>query len=220
MTKRAARTRLPPEERRESLLGHAVACFADHGLARATQAQVAARAGVSVSAVYSYFRTRADLVTAVLDHVEATIEAMVEAALAPPRTASAALKGLAVETAGMALHQPDIVRVWLDWSTGVRADVWPRFLRLQSRLQGRVEAVLARGTTDADAGEDGGLASAKAQGAVRSAARLFVGGAHTLALMRFESVGADEMDVFIGQMVGGALAAAGAGRDGQTPPGS
>ena len=41
-----ARTRLPPADRRVQLLGHAVACFAEHGVARATQAQVAARAGV------------------------------------------------------------------------------------------------------------------------------------------------------------------------------
>ena len=42
-----------------------------------TAQQVAERAGVSVSAVYSYFRTRADLVTAVLDAVAAAIIAKV-----------------------------------------------------------------------------------------------------------------------------------------------
>lgn len=193
-----ARSRLPPADRKAELLGHAIGCFADHGLARATQAQVAARAGVSVSAVYSYFRTRADLVAAVLHHVETAIEAMVDAATAASGPADAVLTDLAQQTAGMAATQPDLVRVWLDWSAGVRAETWPRFLDLQRRLQGRVATILAR-SPDAPADpSDPRLASA---------ARLFVGGAHTLALMHFERVAELERRIFITQMVGGSLAA-------------
>ena len=193
----STRTRLAPDDRRAQLLGHAVACFADHGIARATQAQVAARAGVSVSAVYSYFRTRADLVTAVLETVETRIVTMVEAALATPEPPVAALTRLAAHTADMAVQQPEIVRVWLDWSSGVRADVWPAFLRLQGRLRKLVEAILR--TMDDD--------GQPPDRSVTSAARLFVGGAHTLALMRFEAVSAAELSLFIDQMVGGVVAA-------------
>lgn len=202
MAKKSARTRLSPDDRRAQLLRHAVACFADYGIARATQAQVAARAGVSASAVYSYFRTRADLVAAVLEAVETTIATMVEDALATPEPEPAldALTKLATRTADMALHEPDTVRVWLDWSTGVRADVWPQFLLLQSRLQGLVELVLVRPGDDVPA---------PAELLVKSAARLFVGGAHTLALMRFENVCASELGLFIDQMVNGVLAASG-----------
>lgn len=193
-----ARSRLPPADRKAELLALAVGCFADHGLARGTQAQVAARAGVSVSAVYSYFRTRADLVQAVLDHVETAILAMVEAAVETPGAAPEVLTALAGQTAGMAATQPDLVRVWLDWSAGVRADTWPKFLDLQRRLQAMVGTILAR-SPDAPADlSDPRLASA---------ARLFVGGAHTLALMHFEQLGEAERRVFITQMVGGSLAA-------------
>lgn len=190
------RTRLPPADRRAQLLGHAVACFAEHGVARATQAQVAARAGVSVSAVYSYFRTRADLVAAVLGLVADSITAMVEAAVALPGSAEEVLTVLARQTAGMAEDQPELVRVWLDWSAGVRADTWPQFVALQSRLHRLVETILARhpGAEAADP-------------RLVSAARLFVGGAHTLALMRFEDAGDAARDIFVSQMVGGTLAA-------------
>ena len=213
MTRKPARTRLPPADRRAQLVGHAIGCFADHGLARATQAQVAERAGVSVSAVYSYFRTRADLVKAVLDAVADAIAAMVMAADAPPdaragayaMSAREALTTLARHTADMAVEQPDTVRVWLDWSTGVRADVWPRFLALQGQLQAHVRALLARGAPDSPA--------------LDSAARLFVGGAHTLALMRFEQVSAAELALFIDQMVGGALVALRPDRPETLPPG-
>jgi TetR/AcrR family hemagglutinin/protease transcriptional regulator len=189
-----ARTRLSPDDRRAQLLNHAVACFADHGIARATQAQVAARAGVSVSAVYSYFRTRADLVAAVLDNVASTIAAMVVDALETPAAPAEALLRLATRTADMAVDQPDVVRVWLDWSSGVRADVWPQFLLLQQRLQALVAEVLTRISPDAPAAT------------IRSAARLFVGGAHTLALMRFENVGAADRATFVDQMVAGTIA--------------
>jgi TetR/AcrR family transcriptional regulator, hemagglutinin/protease regulatory protein len=190
-----ARTRLPPADRRAQLVAHAIAACADHGIARATQAQVAARAGVSVSAVYSYFRTRADLVAAVLDAVAAAITAMVAAADAPGTPPVAALTTLARHTAAMAVEQPDTVRVWLDWSTGVRADVWPGYLLLQGRLQAHVRAILSR--------------DAPASPALSSAARLFVGGAHTLALLQFERVSEAELALFIASMVAGAMAAAG-----------
>nr|WP_310524198.1 TetR/AcrR family transcriptional regulator [Polymorphobacter sp.] len=197
MIMKPARTRLPPDDRRAQLVQQAVASCAEHGLARATQAQVAARAGVSVSAVYSYFRTRADLVDAVLEAVETSIADMVAGALATPAPPFEALRVLAHETADMVLREPDVVCVWLDWSTGVRADVWPRFRVLQRRLHVLVESVLVRGR---------GSASVPADRLVTSAARLFVGGAHTLALMRFEHVSAAELEVFIDQMVGGVLA--------------
>lgn len=193
-----ARSRLPPADRKAELLAFAVGCFADHGLARATQAQVAARAGVSVSAVYSYFRTRADLVQAVLQHVETAIQTMVEAAADMPGEADAVLTELARQTAGMAATQPDLVRVWLDWSAGVRAETWPQFLDLQRRLQAMVATLLARSP---DASPD------PADPRLVSAARLFVGGAHTLALMHFEQVSEAERQIFIGQMVSGSLAA-------------
>lgn len=197
MTRKPARTRLAPDDRRAQLVEHAIGCFADHGIARATQAQVAARAGVSVSAVYFYFRTRADLVSAVLDAIASTIVTMVAEAVARPGMPEDVLAVLAGRTADMAVEQPDTVRVWLDWSTGVRADVWPQFLSLQQRLHTLVESVLLRDTAGA------GLASVPA---TRTAARLFVGGAHTLALMRFENVGDAELRLFIDQMVGGAVA--------------
>jgi TetR/AcrR family hemagglutinin/protease transcriptional regulator len=200
ITNKPVRTRLSPDQRRAELLRHAIACLADHGIARATQAQVAARAGVSVSAVYSYFRTRADLVTAVLQTVETTITAMVEGALAAPAPAHDALIRLATHTADMALREPDIVRVWLDWSTGVSADVWPQFLLMQRRLQALIESVLI-------GSGDGGAELLAPY--VKSAARLFVGGAHTLALMRFENVCVSELELFIDQMVSGVMAASG-----------
>jgi hypothetical protein len=96
----------------------------------------------------------------------------------------------------MALREPDTVRVWLDWSTGVGADAWPRFLSLQRQMHALVEAVILR---------DDGHAFALDGASVDAAARLFVGSAHTLALMQFEEASRGELDAFIAQMVNGVL---------------
>lgn len=194
LTKRPPRTRLAPDARRAQLLAEAIVASADHGIARVTHAHVAARAGVSVAAVHVYFRTRPDLVTAVLDAVAAAITAMVAESLSHPEPPTDALLRLATNTAAMAETVPDTVRVWLDWSSGVRADTWPRFLALQHALQAEVAGLLGR------------CASAAPAASIASAARLFVGCAHTLALMKFEDVDPAARDLFIRHMVGGTLA--------------
>lgn len=198
MTTKPTRTRLPPDDRRAQLVRHAVACFADHGIARATQAHVARRAGVSVSAVYSYFRSRDDLLDVVLETVEADLIAMVGDAVAGEAPPGEALRRLAMRTADTAREEPETVRVWLDWSTGVRADVWPRYLAMQDRLHAIVRGVLIRGLPGAAVEDDP---------RIRSATRLFVGGAHTLALMQFADTSASELETVIDQMVLAALGA-------------
>ena len=63
---RAPRTRLDPEQRRAEVLDQAVAAFAEHGFARTTFADVAARSGLSKGAVYHYFETKEALFEAVI----------------------------------------------------------------------------------------------------------------------------------------------------------
>ena len=88
---RTARTRLSPEARRAQLLECALAAFAEHGVARATHSHVAERAGVSVPAVHSYFRTRDDLVAAVLSEVEAYLLEIVSSSLGGKKTGALAV---------------------------------------------------------------------------------------------------------------------------------
>lgn len=188
------RTRLPPAARRAQLLACAIAAFAEHGLARATHGHVAERAGVSVPAVHRYFRTREDLVDAVLAEVEAYLRALVAETLTPKLPAEAALLRLAHTFARDALARPDLIRVWLDWSTGVRDGVWPRYLVLLEALHAAAERVLRAGRRagEVPAGMD-----------LRAAARLLIGGGHTVALMRFAGARETEVDAFIVTLVAG-----------------
>ncbi|HUD52075.1 TetR/AcrR family transcriptional regulator [Parvibaculum sp.] len=190
------RTRLLPEERRAQLLACALAAFAEHGVARATHSHVAERAGVSVSAVHSYFRTREDLVAAVLGEVETFLIEVATMSLLRKAPVPDLLTALAARFADTAVERPDLIKVWLDWSTGVRADVWPHYLDVLEQLHDMAQKVFARGKRE-------GLMP---QGLnIRAAARLYIGGGHTVALMQFAGAGRRELDTFIDQLVRGFL---------------
>lgn len=186
------RTRLSPELRREQLLQCAMAAFAEYGLARGTHSHVAARANVSVAAVHSYYRTRNDLVTAVIDEVEAFLRASVSGALSSRHGVREALTLLATEFAREAKERPDLLKVWLDWSTGVRADIWPRYVEMLAGLHKIAEKVFVRGKKE-------GLMPAALN--VKAAARLYLGDGHTVALMVFAGVSQRELDIVIRELV-------------------
>lgn len=126
--------RMPPEARRAQLVASAVRVFARRGLGAARHAEVAAEAGVSLPAVFFYFETRERLVAAVLDEVARHFLGIVADALAldvPPRER---LLATARAFAASVERHPDHARVWLDWSTAVRDELWPRYLRFQARV--------------------------------------------------------------------------------------
>lgn len=186
------RTRLSPEDRKAQLLRCSISAFADHGVARATHAHVAKRAGVSVTAVHSYFRARKDLVAATLSAVESYLLAITASADALKLSAHEALTVMVTGFDQAAQDNPDVIKVWLDWSTGFRADVWPRYLQMQEHLHSHARRALARGKRR---NELSPLLNVKA------AARLFVGGGHTVALMRFAGASAGEIEVLIDHLV-------------------
>jgi TetR/AcrR family transcriptional regulator, hemagglutinin/protease regulatory protein len=190
------RTRLQPEERRAQLLGCALTVFADQGIGRATHSQVAESAGVSVPAVYSYFRTRDDLVSATLREVESYLDRIVATTLEGRQCPYEALISLAQTFAGDAKTNPKIIKVWLDWSTGVELDAWSRYLETLERLHHAAGKTLARGKRE-------GLVPSNIN--VKAAARIYIGGGHTIALMQFAGIPKRELDIFIKQMVRGAM---------------
>jgi len=132
--RRPRATRMTPEARRAQLLASAVRVFATRGLGAARHADVAAEAGVSLPAVFFYFETRERLVAAVLDDVARHYLGMIAEALAldvPPRERLLAVARAFAESVE---RHPDHARVWLDWSTAVRDELWPRYLRFQTRV--------------------------------------------------------------------------------------
>jgi TetR/AcrR family hemagglutinin/protease transcriptional regulator len=124
----------------------------------------------------------------VLDVVENFLIEIVTRSLSGDVPVVQALETLATVFANEAHEKSDIIKVWLDWSTGVRAGVWPRYLVLLGKLHAVAAKLFQRGKTE------GALHPALD---VDAAARLFIGGGHTLALMQFADVSDDDVKVFI-----------------------
>jgi TetR/AcrR family hemagglutinin/protease transcriptional regulator len=184
--------RLRPNERREQLLLCALSAFAENGVARATHSHVAKRAGVVTPTVHSYFRSREDLQSAVLGEVESYLIELVTESLSGEKTVSDALTTLATRFAKEAATKSDTIKVWLDWSTGVRDDVWPRYLTLLDNLHLLVQPVFQRGKRECVLDESFN---------VKAATRLFIGVGHTLALMQFANVSEQDTTIFMDQFI-------------------
>ena len=67
------------QARRHQIIAAAVEVIAEHGLAAATFARIAARAGISPPLISYHFGSKSELLGSVIDHLEARFEAALEA---------------------------------------------------------------------------------------------------------------------------------------------
>jgi TetR/AcrR family hemagglutinin/protease transcriptional regulator len=190
--------RLPPKARRAQLLGCAIVAVAAMGIERATHAEVARLAGVSVPTVFVYFPTRDDLVGAALREVAHALDAFAGATLALSDPARR-LTSLARAFERAADEIPDVMRVWLDWSTAVRTTIWPRYLKVQDRIVANVATAVRDYRSPREA---------RPSAHDIAVARMFVGSGHTVALSKLAGAPQSDVDRLIEAIVSGTLAAA------------
>jgi TetR/AcrR family hemagglutinin/protease transcriptional regulator len=195
---RSRARRLDPAERRVKLLACATAVFARRGLSGARHAEIAREAGVSVPAVFFYFPTRAALVQAVLHEVARYLTEMAERIHASDKPAPEVVLEHARAFADSVATHPDYARVFLDWSTAMREEVWPLYLEFQERMVAIIARTIRRWRIESGRG---GAADAEDD------ARLIVGSAHMVAQMKFTRVAPDKLDRFLQTMVRDALGA-------------
>jgi TetR/AcrR family hemagglutinin/protease transcriptional regulator len=189
------RTRMSTQARRAQLLRCAVEASADVGISRVGHVDVAERAHVSVPTVFAYFPTRQILVRAILKDVR---RFYLELLKSVPREGKASDVAYALfwECTRRARTEPHYIRVWLDWSTAIRDEIWQRYLKLWNEAAAEFKSVLDRGQR---AGEiDPNLDT-------RMAARILLGGAHTIGVMLFSGVDDAELEALVRHLVSGAL---------------
>jgi TetR/AcrR family hemagglutinin/protease transcriptional regulator len=140
--------------------------FARRGLGAARHAEIARTARVSVPAVFFYFPTRKALVSAVLEEVARFFTEMAETAHGKHGPAPELILAHMRAFADAVDTHPNHTRVLLEWSTALRDEVWPLFLRFQERIialiartirRWRIETVSDR---DPDAEDDARLIAA------------------------------------------------------------
>jgi TetR/AcrR family hemagglutinin/protease transcriptional regulator len=196
---RARARRLDPSARRAALLACAMRVFARRGLGSARHAEIAREAGVSVPTVFFYFPTRAALVRAVLEEVARFLTAMAERIHASDRPAPEVVLEHARAFVDSVATHPDYARVWLDWSTALREEVWPLYLEFQERMVAIVARTIRRWRAETERGRH--------QDA-EDDARLIVGSAHMMAQMKFTRVPPEKIDRFLHTLVRDTLGAA------------
>lgn len=133
---------------------------------------------------------------ATLSQVETTLVEIVADTTVDRLPVRESLARMAGQFDDAARENSDVITVWLDWSTGFRADVWPRYLLMQERLHAHVRRALARGKRQ-------GHLSPRLD--AKAAARLFVGGGHTIALMRIAGASNREIQTLIDHLIDGVI---------------
>ncbi|WP_421196993.1 TetR/AcrR family transcriptional regulator [Aeromonas enteropelogenes] len=124
------RTRLSPEARRTQLMECAIEVFSRRGIGRAGHAEIAEEAKVSVATVFNYFNTREELVDEVLAEIERFMTQMLSQAYSGNDAILDKIKRHVTLCVDAAFDKPDYASIWLEWSSSVREEVWPRYTRL------------------------------------------------------------------------------------------
>lgn len=185
---RKAGRRLSPERRRAQLLDCAMSVFASRGLSGGHHAQVAEEAGVAVSTVFVYFPTREELVDAVLGEVERFLFEMADRVHASTESVENVFRTHITAFADAVDTHRDNARVWLDWSTAIREDVWPRYVDFQERIVQTLASTVERGQREGDVAESVDP---------EDDARLIIGAAHMIAQMKFTGQPDDKIEHFM-----------------------
>ncbi len=196
VTRKKRASRLRQATRRAQLLQCAIRVFARRGLGAARHAEIAREAGVSVPAVFFYFPSREELVSAVLEEIERFLMDMAQRIHASERPAPEILLEHARAFAESVETHPDYARVWLDWSTSIREEIWQRYLDFQERMVAIITATIRRWQSERGVARDDDA---------EDDARLMVGSAHMVALMKFHRVPAPKLDHFLQTLVSAAL---------------
>ncbi|WP_279501000.1 TetR/AcrR family transcriptional regulator [Aeromonas veronii] len=153
------RTWLSPEARRSQLMECAIEVFSRRGIGRAGHAEIAEQAKVSVATVFNYFNTREELVDEVLAEIERFVNQMLSQAYGDQGSIFDKIQRHVRLSVDAAYDQPDYAGIWLEWSSSVREEVWPRYTRL---LDHCLELIASELQTAMDAGEITSVLSAQA----------------------------------------------------------
>lgn len=157
------RTRLSPEARRTQLMECAIEVFSRRGIGRAGHAEIAEEAKVSVATVFNYFNTREELVDEVLAEIERFMTQMLSQAYSGNDAILDKIKRHVTLCVDAAFDKPDYASIWLEWSSSVREEVWPRYTRLLDQC---LDLIASELQSAMDAGEITSVLSA--QGLARS----------------------------------------------------
>ncbi|MBD1568646.1 TetR/AcrR family transcriptional regulator [Aliivibrio sp. S10_S31] len=139
------RTRLSPEKRKEQLLDIAIEVFSQRGIGRDGHADIAEIAQVSVATVFNYFPTREDLVDDVLNKVENEFHQFINNSISLDLDVRSNLNTLLLNIIDSVQTGNKWIKVWFEWSTSTRDEVWPLFLSTHSNTNQVIKTMFEEG---------------------------------------------------------------------------
>lgn len=197
--------KLSPEKRREQLIDCAMEIYVNHGIEGARRSHVALKAGVSVPTVYAYFDTRESLTEAVLELVDTRITEIVWNAAAEDELAFDKILNVARAFSNTVELDSKIMKIWLDWSTAFENATWTLYEDLQSRVANLFCEIISVGQKSGELSPDLDP---------EIAAYIIIGGGQMAAQMKLTTPAAIDIEVFLHQLVAGALQAKEISKDG------
>ncbi|HBV75142.1 MULTISPECIES: TetR/AcrR family transcriptional regulator [Vibrio] len=135
MVTKRPRTRLNPEKRKLQLLEIGIEVFARRGIGRGGHADIADIAQVSVATAFNYFPTREDLVDDVLNQVEQNFSAFLQESIDPSLPVKTNLSEISNRLIDIVLKEEQWIKIWFEWSTSTREEVWPLFVATHGQHQ-------------------------------------------------------------------------------------
>ncbi len=188
--------RMDADRRRAQLLECAIRVASRQGLGSSPHAATAREANVSVPTVFAYFRSRQDLLRAIVEDVERLYSELGAEHLSRDKPAPEAMFEFLRACAQTAATDPDRVRVWLDWSSTVGSEVWPLYVDFHDRSIRRMAALVRRGQREGTIPRDVDALDA---------ARLLFASGHTVAQMMFSKTPEKTVRRFQNHVISSAL---------------
>jgi TetR/AcrR family hemagglutinin/protease transcriptional regulator len=149
-----------------------------------------------VPTVYAYFDTRDSLTRAVLELVDVRLTDIVWGAAKQRDGAFSKILEVTKAFSNSVGQEPDIMKIWLDWSTAFDDGAWP----LYENLQKRVAALFCEIIRD---GQKTGEVSLDINPEI--AAYIVIAGGHMMVQMRLAQKAPVDIDAFLNKLVAGAL---------------
>ena len=196
ISRRSRASKLSPEKRREQLLRCGLKVFALRGIGSARHAEIAEEAGVAVPTVFSYFPTREVLVRDVLAEVDAFLTQALLSALDNGNSVFEKFLLVTRTFSESVTSAPDVIKIWLDWSTAMHDETWPQYEILQNKMVTRFADVIREGQSNGELHE-----------AVNPeiAAYMVVSGGPMIAQMKLTKRSPEFIDEYLNTLVLGAL---------------
>jgi len=188
--------KLAPEKRRAQLIDCAAKIFAVNGIGGSRRADVAKEAKVSVPTIYAYFDTRDSLTRAVLERVDARLTEIVWGAADQREGAFSKILEVTKAFSNNVDEEPDIMKIWLDWSTAFDDATWPLYENFQKRVAALFCEIIRDGQKTGDVSPDINP---------EIAAYMVIAGGHMMVQMRLAEKPPVDINAFLNKLVAGAL---------------